>query len=89
MAALTTWIYVSQVQLLLRVPELFGHGLLIFHYSMVSLLGAYAFRPRASSIGSFDHLVGTGEQRGRHIDVECLGGLQVDNELERSWLHYR
>src|SRR5262249_35463535 len=21
--------------------------------------------------------------------VECLGGLQVDNELERGWLHYR
>jgi len=26
----------------------------------------------------FDHLVGAGEQRGRHIDAERLGGLEVD-----------
>src|SRR5215510_11842185 len=48
---------------------------------MVSLLGTYAFRPRASSIGSFDHLVGAREQRRRHFDAERLGGLQVDDEF--------
>jgi hypothetical protein len=30
----------------------------------------------------FDHLVGEGPQLQRDIDVERLGGLQVDDELE-------
>src|SRR6476619_5318349 len=28
-----------------------------------------------------DHLIGTGEQRGRHRDADCLRGLQVDDQL--------
>src|SRR5262249_1030042 len=35
------------------------------YIAMVSLLGTYAFRPRASSIGSFDHLVGAGDDSRR------------------------
>src|SRR5262245_55470112 len=31
---------------------------------------------------SFDHLVGNGEQRRRHLDAERARGLQVDDELE-------
>jgi hypothetical protein len=30
---------------------------------------------------SFDHLVGTGEQRGWHGEPEGLGGLQIDGQL--------
>src|SRR5262245_30695009 len=48
---------------------------------MVSLLGTYAFRPRASSIGSFNHLVGATEQRDREGEAERLGGLEIDDQL--------
>jgi hypothetical protein len=30
----------------------------------------------------FDHVVGAGEQRGRHREAERLGGGQVDHEIE-------
>ena len=33
---------------------------------------------------SFDHLVGASEQRRRHVEAECLGGLEIDRPV-RTW----
>jgi hypothetical protein len=52
--------------------------------STVTLTGSGS--PRASSL---DHLVGAGEQRVRHRQVESACGLEVENELVVGWLLYR
>ena len=31
---------------------------------------------------SFDHLVGSSDQRGRHCEAERLGGLEVDHQFD-------
>jgi len=32
-----------------------------------------------------DHLIGGGEQRRRHLEAECLGGREIDHQLELDW----
>ena len=41
------------------------------------------------SASLFDHLIGAGEQLWRYGDAKCLGGLEVDHELELSRLFNR
>jgi hypothetical protein len=33
----------------------------------------------------FDHLVGGGEQRRWYLKPDCLGGLEVNHQLELDW----
>ena len=42
---------------------------------------------RASQLAPLNHLVGGGEQRGRHGEAESFRGLEVDHELELRRLH--
>src|SRR5215813_12484081 len=44
---------------------------------------------RSAHGNSFDHLVGAGEQIWWHLDAECAGGRQIDDELELGRLHDR
>src|SRR6516165_3591340 len=52
------------------------------------------FVPKADSCSAaksplFEHLVGEREQLCRHVETECLGGLEIDDELEFRGLHDR
>src|SRR3954466_6467325 len=38
---------------------------------------------------SFDHLVGASKQRLRHVDAECLGGLQIYHQFVLGRRLYR
>src|SRR6185312_3955021 len=44
---------------------------------------------RGPSTPSFDHLVGAGEQRWRHVEAERLSSLEVDDQLELGGLNHR
>src|SRR5262249_24019478 len=48
--------------------------------------GKFHFEPPFTS---FDHLVGTGEQRGRNFNAKRAGGGQIDDQLKLARLHYR
>src|SRR6266700_1961636 len=53
-----------------------------------SLLGPDFHRLDRTSLRlahSFDHLVGAGDERRRQLEAECIGGFQVDCEVELRW----
>ena len=43
--------------------------------------------PERTFVASFDHLIGSGDQRWRHGEAEHAGGLVVDDQLELRRLH--
>jgi hypothetical protein len=46
-------------------------------------------QPSKDRNSSFDKLVRTGLQRWRNIESECVRGLKIDHQFERSRLHDR
>src|SRR5215475_11037252 len=53
---------------------------------MCSALAHVCFGPKADIVTLFDHLVGTGEQRRRHCEAECLRGRQIHDQIKSGRL---
>ena len=51
-----------------------------------ALTGQHVISPQERRGGSFDHLVGAGQDRWRDGEAESLGGLQIHNQFESCGL---
>jgi hypothetical protein len=55
--------------------------------SLQPFVGKFILEP-PSRFTSLDHLVGEREQLVRHGKAECLGGLDIDDEVKLGRLHH-
>ena len=53
---------------------------------MLTPLGAKSGCEQVQQDALFDHLVGASRKAGRHFKPKGLGGLEVNHELELSWM---
>jgi hypothetical protein len=61
------------------------HVSLLNRQNQPATRAAAAMQEALSPNALFDHLVGTGEERGRDVEIEGSGGPQVQGQLKFGW----
>src|SRR5262245_60463770 len=59
------------------------------NHKVTYLVTDWLQRVKRQLLRSFDHFVGTAEQRERDGEAECLRGLEIDHEFEPGRLYDR
>jgi hypothetical protein len=50
--------------------------------ALSDVMGQHRTHATQQIAGLFNHLVGGGEHRGRHVEPECLCGFEIDHKLK-------